>query len=147
MPKPMTREEREAFLADMHVGALTVSVGGDRGPLITPLWYAYEPGGVVEFMTGPESRKAQAMYATGRASLLVQSETSPYRYVSVEGPVEVGAKPSDEWRRALHHRYLGPERGDLVFEATKDILGDEVVHRLVPQRWNSSDYSEDFGDT
>ena len=54
MPKVMTPEEREAFLAGVHVGVLRVSAGDDRGPLATPLWYRYEPGRSVRFMTLPE---------------------------------------------------------------------------------------------
>jgi nitroimidazol reductase NimA-like FMN-containing flavoprotein (pyridoxamine 5'-phosphate oxidase superfamily) len=145
MPKVMTREEREAFLAGVHVGAISVASGDDRGPLVTPVWYSYEPGGDVMFMTGPETRKAQLMQVTGRATLLVQDEGAPYRYLSVEGPVKPGTVPDPEWRRALHHHYLGPEQGDLVYEATKDVLGDEIVYHLQPQRWNSSDYSAEFG--
>jgi nitroimidazol reductase NimA-like FMN-containing flavoprotein (pyridoxamine 5'-phosphate oxidase superfamily) len=144
MPKVMTREERETFLAGVHVGVLSLSAGDDRGPVTTPLWYSYEPGGSVRFVTLPESRKARLIHATGRATLCAQSEGAPYRYVTVEGPVvEIGA-PDDDWRRSLHRRYLGTEVGDQVFESVKDLLGDQVIFELTPQRWTSSDYSEDF---
>lgn len=145
MPKVMTREEREAFLADVHVGVLSVAAGDDRGPLIVPLWYAYESGGPVRFMTLPQSRKAQLVKVTGRASLCVQSEEAPYRYVTVEGPVVETTDPPDEaWLRALHHRYLGPEAGDKVLETMGDVLATEILLELEPQRWTSSDYTEDF---
>jgi PPOX class probable F420-dependent enzyme len=145
MPKVMSRDERETFLAGVHVGVLSVGSVDDRGPLVTPVWYSYEPGGDVQFMTGPETRKAQLIARTGRATLLAQDEGAPYRYVSVEGPVEPGSRPDEEWIRALHHRYLGPEQDDVVYEATKDVLGDEVVYHLQPEHWNSSDYSAEFG--
>jgi hypothetical protein len=57
--------------------------------------------------------------------------------------VEIGA-PDDDWRRSLHRRYLGTEVGDQAFESVKDLLGDQVIFELTPQRWTSSDYSEDF---
>ena len=37
----MTKEEREAFLADVHVGIISISDDG-RGPLTVPVWYAYD---------------------------------------------------------------------------------------------------------
>ncbi len=37
MPAPMTREEREQFLAAVHVGILSINQPG-RGPLTMPLW-------------------------------------------------------------------------------------------------------------
>ena len=44
MPPAMTKEEREAFLADLHVGVISIAEEG-RGPLTVPIWYSYEPGG------------------------------------------------------------------------------------------------------
>jgi len=40
----MTKQERETFLADLHVGIISVPEQG-RGPLTVPIWYLYEPGG------------------------------------------------------------------------------------------------------
>ena len=45
----MTRAEREAFLADVHVGVLSIAEPG-RGPLAAPIWYGYEPGGEIWLM-------------------------------------------------------------------------------------------------
>ncbi len=36
MTTAMTREEREAFLADVHIGVLAIP-DGDRGPLTIPI--------------------------------------------------------------------------------------------------------------
>jgi nitroimidazol reductase NimA-like FMN-containing flavoprotein (pyridoxamine 5'-phosphate oxidase superfamily) len=46
----MTKEEREAFLADVHVGVISVAEDG-HGPLTVPVWYSYEPGGEVRIIT------------------------------------------------------------------------------------------------
>jgi len=40
----MSAKEREAFLAGLHVGVISIVEPG-RGPLTVPIWYAYEPGG------------------------------------------------------------------------------------------------------
>ena len=44
MSLKMTREEREAFLAGVHVGIISIAEAG-RGPLAVPIWYGYAPGG------------------------------------------------------------------------------------------------------
>ena len=40
MSLAMSRAEREAFLAALHVGVISISESG-RGPLTVPIWYAY----------------------------------------------------------------------------------------------------------
>ena len=57
MALTMTKEEREAFLADIHVAVISVAEDG-HGPLVVPIWYSYEPGGAVRIITGRASRKS-----------------------------------------------------------------------------------------
>jgi nitroimidazol reductase NimA-like FMN-containing flavoprotein (pyridoxamine 5'-phosphate oxidase superfamily) len=86
MALTMTKEEREASLADIHVAVISVAEDG-HGPLVVPLWYSYEPGGEVRIVTGRAARKGKLLERAGRFSLCVQTETLPYKYVSVEGPI------------------------------------------------------------
>ena len=86
MSLTMTEAERQTFLADLHVGVMGIA-DGDRGPLTVPVWYSYEPGGDVIVLTGETSRKMRLAAAAGRFSLCAQTESLPYRYVMVEGPV------------------------------------------------------------
>jgi hypothetical protein len=95
MTTKMSREEREAFLADLHVGVISMSEKG-RGPLTVPIWYAYEPGGEVVIATERNSRKMKLLEKGRRVSLCAQCETPPYKYVSIEGPV-VDIDPSGTW--------------------------------------------------
>jgi nitroimidazol reductase NimA-like FMN-containing flavoprotein (pyridoxamine 5'-phosphate oxidase superfamily) len=144
----MSRDEREAFLADLHVGVISLSEKG-RGPLTIPVWYAYEPGGEVSIVTERNSRKMQLLEKGRRISLCAQCETPPYKYVSVEGPV-VGIDPSDVERheRPLARRYLGEKSGDHYIEAATDGREPEdmVRVRIRPERWLTVDYSkEDIG--
>ena len=46
MPRTMTTTERERFLADLHVGVISIAQSG-RGPLTIPIWYGYTSGGEV----------------------------------------------------------------------------------------------------
>ena len=53
----LSKDEREQFLAEPHVAALSVSAGDKRGPLTVPIWYQYSPGGEPWIHTGAGSRK------------------------------------------------------------------------------------------
>ncbi|GHC39720.1 pyridoxamine 5'-phosphate oxidase [Streptomyces cinnamoneus] len=140
----MSRPDRERFLAEPRVGVLGVtdSRGGDRAPLIVPVWYGYEPGGDVVVQMGRETIKARLLRAAGRFSLCAQDEGRPYRYVSVEGPVTAIEDPVDPAvREALTRRYLDPEEADAYLAATSDQLKDDVVFRMRPQHWRSADFA------
>ena len=145
MSLTMTRAEREAFLADVHVGILSVADPG-HGPLSVPVWYAYAPGGTVDVVTDGTSRKARCLRAAGRFTLCAQTEEAPYRYVSVEGPISATRTSvnADE-RRALAYRYLGPEVGDLYLAATEADAAASVLFSMSPERWLSTDYAKQFG--
>ena len=142
MSLAMGVEEREAFLAGVHIGVLGVSDGEERGPWLVPIWYSYEPGGLVRIITGRDSRKMPALRRAGRCSLCVQTEEVPYRYVTVEGPVVALEHPVDEEeRRSLAHRYLGSELGEAYIAATAGVVAGEVVVSIRPERWLSADFA------
>ena len=44
MSLSMTVAERQAFLAEPHIGVISLA-DPDRGPLTAPIWYDYTPGG------------------------------------------------------------------------------------------------------
>lgn len=139
----MTKDEREAFLAGVHIGVLAVNDEG--APTVTPIWYTYEPGGDIEIHTAGNSPKAAALRKSGRASLCAQTESAPYQYVVVEGPVTIVDGYPEESRRELAHRYLGQELGDLYMEATADNPDPSITVRITPEKWKTTDYSKQFG--
>src|SRR5262245_40150951 len=120
MSLAMTRPEREAFLAALHVAVISIAEEG-KGPLTVPIWYAYEPGQEVRISTGRSSRKGQLLALAGRFSLCVQMEALPYKYVSVEGPI-VSTQPADHERDLgpIARRYLGAEEGARYLERTRN---------------------------
>jgi PPOX class probable F420-dependent enzyme len=141
MTLQMTAAEREAFLAEPRVGVLSVADRDGRAPLAVPIWYGYRPGGQIWFSTGEDSRKMERIRATGRVSLLVQTEQMPYRYVSVEGPVSAIDPTTQEERRALAERYLGPDGADRYLAATGDVAPTMKIVRMDPEHWLSRDYT------
>lgn len=146
MSLTMTKQEREAFLAAVHVGVISIPEAG-RGPLTVPIWYVYEPGGDLRVVTDRTSRKGRLLGVGVRVSLCAQTETPPYQYVSVEGAV-VAIEKTDPERdgRALAHRYLGQTLGDRYVEGTQGEreAGDSVLVRIRPERWLSVDYRKGY---
>jgi PPOX class probable F420-dependent enzyme len=142
MSVTMSREEREQFLAGVHVAVLSVASADGAGPLAVPVWYAYQPGGTVDVITGSGTRKAAAIRAAGRFSLCAQDERPPYKYVTVEGPVTTQEAGHDE-RLDLARRYLGPDGGD-AYVAANPTCG-QVVFRMSPEHWLTVDYSKAYG--
>lgn len=137
----MSRAACQAFLAETHVGVLAVSEPG-RGPCTIPVWYRYAPALGIRITVGPRSRKVPLLRAAGRASLCAQTETLPYRYVSVEGPVEVieGAVADDQREMAV--RYLGEKLGARYLATNATTLAEEILIVLRPERWWSVDFSQ-----
>ena len=133
----MTVDEREAFLADLHVGILSIQ-RDDKGPLALPIWYQYDEG-VVTISMSDDSVKAVLLRRHGRASLTVQNEEPPYQYVMVEGPVTVTQERHDV--RSMATRYLGAEMGAWYAEQNPP-SDDTAVARLTPQRWLTCDYGK-----
>jgi hypothetical protein len=143
MSTAMTKQEREEFLAALHVGVVSMA-DGERGPMTVPIWYLYEAGGDIAIITPPDSRKARLVKIGTRVSFVAQSEEMPPKYVSIEGPV-ISVEPADVDRdvRALTARYLGKELGDAYVDATRpDGTTPEVVIRIRPERWFSKDFSK-----
>jgi PPOX class probable F420-dependent enzyme len=140
----MSAEEREQFLAGLHVGVLSVAAGDDRGPLAVPVWYDYRAGGQVSVITGRGTRKGRAIRAAGRMSLCAQDESPPYRYVSVEGPVVIEELDPGE-RLAMARRYLGTEGGDQYVVSNPDPDREMEMLRMRPERWVSVDYGKQPG--
>jgi nitroimidazol reductase NimA-like FMN-containing flavoprotein (pyridoxamine 5'-phosphate oxidase superfamily) len=137
----MTRAEREAFLADLHVGIISIAHDG-HAPLTVPIWYSYEPGGTVNVLTSPASLKGRLLDQAKQFSLCAQTETAPYKYATVEGLVTARDPATDDERRSMAHRYLGKELGDLYIASTADENADNVVYRMTPERWYTVDYTK-----
>jgi nitroimidazol reductase NimA-like FMN-containing flavoprotein (pyridoxamine 5'-phosphate oxidase superfamily) len=145
----MTQEEREAFLAEVHVGVIGLDRHG-RAPLTVPIWYIYEPGGELWIMVETDSVKQRLIERAGRFSLCVQSETPPYKFVSIEGPV-TNVRPSDKDRdeRLMARRYLGKKMGDVYIEVSKTDPTNRpgLIVTMRPETWFTSDFGKQWTST
>lgn len=115
LPQP----EREQFLAEPRVAALSVSAGADRGPLSVPMWFQYAPGGSPWILTGLGSRKHRLIEAAGRFTLMVERTEPSLRYVTVSGAVSSIAAATDAQHREMAQRYVAPDKPWSVTTATK----------------------------
>src|SRR5215203_894062 len=144
MPRRMAEHERQEFLAERHIGVLSVASGDDRSPHTTPVWYCYEPGGNSTVFTGTQdrkSRKAELNEAAEVLSLSVQREEFPYKYVTVEGSDQ---PPSAEQMLAIAGRYLPEEAALGMVEAELGHPGSRPVHFTIrPVGWLTFDFGEE----
>ena len=135
----LSEHDRELFLAEPHIAALSVSAGPGRGPWTIPIWYQYAPGGEAWVLTSAGSRKARLIEAAGRFTLMVERTIPTERYVSVEGPVTRTVRGTDEMLLEISERYLAPEKVPAYIKFVQAELGEQVAIYLHPQRWLTAD--------
>ena len=131
--------DRQSFLAEPHVAALSVSAGQGRGPLSVPIWYQYAPGEEIWILTDAESVKARYIATAGRLTLMVERVMPTIRYVSVEGSVTRTIRGTDELLQDIASRYLPPNYVPAYIAFVKRELGEQVAIYMRPERWLTAD--------
>ncbi|MBT3247145.1 MAG: TIGR03618 family F420-dependent PPOX class oxidoreductase [Actinobacteria bacterium] len=137
----MTDVQRDEFLSDVRVAVLVIE-RADKGPLCAPVWYRYAEGAFEVSMEG-DSAKAALLRRAGRASICVQDESPPYRYVTAEGPVtveDVGGQQRHDLVLELACRYLGDEQGAGYADGYSPEEDGGVLMTLRPRRWQTVAY-------
>jgi hypothetical protein len=108
-----------------------------------PIWYDYKPGGNLWMITGTNSRKGKLLNLGDRISLAAQSESAPYKYVSIEGPIVEIKNSSNEELLSMATRYLGEEQGKAYANENSSVSdGLSVIVSVKPERWLAVDYSK-----
>jgi len=133
----MTDTERDDFLNERRVAVLAIERDA-KGPLCAPVWYRRTESGDFEIAMANASAKARLLRARGRATLCVQDEGRPYRYVTAEGPVALTVLTAAQCHEALSDiaaRYLGAEGGAQYAEAFPG--HEEALVSLTPERWRT----------
>jgi Pyridoxamine 5'-phosphate oxidase len=138
----LSKSEREEFLAQPHIAALSVNAGDNRGPLTVPIWYGYTPGADPWVLTGAESRKHRLIEAAGFFSLMVERVQPTVRYVAVDGPVSRIEPGTDDQLVEITRRYLPPGQVDAYLDYARNELGESVAIYLQPEHWLSADLGE-----
>jgi PPOX class probable F420-dependent enzyme len=127
----MTPAEREALLQQPWTAVLSTLDAQGRIHAV-PVWYRWD-GAAFRIITDRGSQKHRNVQRTGRASLCVDERDGAFRYLAVEGPVEVVDPVTYDERLALHTRY----RGGNAARKIVDRGGHErmVLLVLTPERW------------
>ncbi|GAA1590954.1 pyridoxamine 5'-phosphate oxidase family protein [Kribbella sancticallisti] len=143
----MTKQQREEFLADLHVGVLSVAGPAGQAPTSVPTFYAYEPGGDITMFTGTQRRAPQRIERikeAGVITLVAQREAMPPAYVTVEAELVDVGPPTPEQMLVILRRYMPEEHAQGFVQGE---LGDPENTVLLltfrPTRWFSSDTSAD----
>ncbi len=147
MSLAMTKQEREAFLADLHVGVISIEEPG-RGPLTVPIWYDYQPGGELWIITDRGSRKGKAP-GGGRALQPLRPDG--------DRPLQVrDRRGTDRLRRGDGHGARGPLHGPPLSRsrswgtstwrrpAPTRSERETVCFRMRPEHWLTVDYAKQF---
>jgi hypothetical protein len=138
----LSPRDRELFLAEPHIAALSVSDGPGHGPLTVPIWYQYAPGGEAWILSEAASRHVRLIEAAGRFTLMVDRLLPTTRYVSVEGPVTRVAPGTDAQLVEITERYLVPEKVPAYLKLARAEFGEQVAIYLRPDRWLSADLGQ-----
>ena len=149
MPRPLTEQEREAFLTEPRVAVLSLPSNDERPPLAFPVWYGYQPGGQISYYTHrtePKSRKLRLLHEGSVVSLCVQREELPYKYVTVEGTVvEETEAPTVGQMVAIVRRYLPEDDARAYVNGEMESGVNLVLFTIRPDRWAGLDFGEDAG--
>ena len=147
MSLKMSVEERQKFLADLHVGIISIP-RENRAPLTVPIWYDYKPGGKLWILTESGSLKGHALLNCEYISLCAQTENPPYQYVTVEGRFEI-SDSNQEVGLKMAIRYLGETMGRQYAEGSNDSELDSgetdssgIIVSFTPEKWLTVDYSK-----
>jgi PPOX class probable F420-dependent enzyme len=123
----MTAAECLDFLSGGTRTGKLATVRPDGRPHVVPVWFAVEGRDLV-FTTWHTSVKARNLVADPRASLVVDDQTPPYRFVMAEGTVEI-IDDLEEARRVatiLGGRYMGDGRAE-EFGVRNGVEGEWVI--------------------
>lgn len=143
-PKKLSKEEREQFLAQPHIGVLSVVSDDDRPPSTLPTWYAYRPGGNIAVALRRDKRKSRLIKLAGVLSFSVQQPVLPYKYVTVEGTVVKQQRPSRDELVGIGSRYLPSDAIDAWADwelAGENVAGEPEYVEIRPDRWLTADFS------
>lgn len=111
MAEKMTIEHRRAFLTTGTRTAKIASLRADGRPHAVPVWYALDGDDVVCIING-STVKARNIARDPRVTVVVDDETAPYAFVSIDGDAELDPDEDERRRFAgeIGRRYLDDEQ-------------------------------------
>ena len=127
----MNDREIENFLTAPRI-AVIGTIDAQGRPRSAPIWYQWEDGAAYMF-TGRDTLKWRNLMRFPHASLCVDDDNPPYRYVVMDGTVEEVDRPLYEFALTNATRYYGEAEAQEFAEAYRKGDGNTVVFRLTPR--------------
>jgi PPOX class probable F420-dependent enzyme len=133
MARPMSVDERQAFLAEGTRTAKVATMMRDGHPHVMPVWFVLDGEDIV-FTTGSKTMKGRALRRDPRVALIVDEEVPPYAFVHVRGEASLG----DDLAELLHFatligsRYMGAGRAAEF--GRRNAVPGELLVRVRPKR-------------
>ena len=121
----------QAYLDERHIATI-VTLNSDGSPHVAPVWYEYRDGQVL-IITGASSVKVRNIQHDPRVSVCIANDTSPARYVLVEGSARISTAGVEQATYDMYIRYEGQERGSKSAKASLD-NGESVVIFVEPNK-------------
>ena len=144
MPK-LTRDERDAFLAEPGHLLRVATVDADGMPRNVPIWFVVDDGRIV-FTPRVHSVFLTNLLRDPRVGLTIDEEPLPYRKVTVQGEAELLHAPGEDdvWRNLyleIASRYVPRDEAEAYVQNTIDqpraLLGvslDEELSKVTTWR-------------
>ncbi|WP_328304611.1 pyridoxamine 5'-phosphate oxidase family protein [Actinomycetospora sp. NBC_00405] len=142
-PRRLGKGEREEFLAEPHIGVLSVVSEDERPPSTLPTWYAYEPGRSILVIARQGKRKSRLIRRAGKVSFSVQRPQIPDKYVTVEGTVTRQDVATRDDLLSIGRRYLPADSVDSWADwelRGGNGSGDPECIEIRADRWLTSDF-------
>jgi PPOX class probable F420-dependent enzyme len=135
----MTEDEVVAFLQEAPVARLC-SHNEDGTIHVAPAWFEYRDGQIL-IGTQKISRKARNVQRDGRVSVMVDTETPPYKGLLIYGTAEWDDEEAIAKRAAIFSRHMPPERAERMAKGMASRF-EPVIIRVRPERIVSYDYAK-----
>jgi PPOX class probable F420-dependent enzyme len=136
--RPLTPDERRAFLLGGTRTAKLATVRADGRPHLAPIWFTLD-GDTIVFTTWHTTVKATNLRRDDRVALCIDDETPPFAFTVIEGTATLSDDPADlrTWATRIAARYMGSARAD-EYGARNGVPGELLV-RVTPTRITAQD--------
>jgi PPOX class probable F420-dependent enzyme len=126
-------DEHKQFLEQPFVGVAT-TVRSDGCPHATVVWVDVDDG-VVSFNTASGRAKPRHLEQNPRAGVIVVDPNDAFKWVAVEGPVEMTTDGADEQIDKLAKKYMGVD--DYPY---RNAAEQRIKVRITPEHLTSSGF-------
>ena len=133
MARPMTDDERRAFLMEGTRTGKLATTRKDGRPHVVPIWFVLDGDDVI-LTTGRETVKGRALAREGRASLCVDDQAPPYSFVTIEATATLSdaLDAMRAWATRIGGRYMGADRADEY--GRRNAVPGEWLVRVTPTK-------------